>query len=120
MDSFGDAPAVLQSPVQGYIVSNQFGAVGASQAFTVSAEKPDSFSFTVNPNGNITSWSVNFDLSIDGQNWTTLMTHTNTNPGAGKIVASGAQKFLAAYVRFNCTELVLGSGTSITALAAAR
>lgn len=56
-----------------------------------------------------TAWSVTLEGSLDGTNWTTLMTHT---------AADGSSQFAdslpVTYVRVNVVSLTLGGATDIT------
>lgn len=57
-----------------------------------------------------TSWTVLLEGSLDGVNFTTILTHNATD---GSTVVSGSTLSPYLYFRSNCTALSLGSATSI-------
>lgn len=69
------------------------------------------FALQVKATGTVTSWTVIAEGSLDGTNWTTIVTHTNAS-GDGAIVTNSTA-FPALYYRTRCTAIVLGSGTNI-------
>jgi hypothetical protein len=60
-----------------------------------------------------TSWSVTLDVCLDGQNWTTLLTHSSAD---GSVIFDAAGK-PSNWIRVNVGALTLGSATDIVARA---
>lgn len=56
-----------------------------------------------------TSWSVTVDVSLDGSNWTTVLTHNATDGSVASVVDKPG-----AWIRINVGSLTLGSATAIT------
>lgn len=71
------------------------------------------FSIQVVPTGVVTSWDVRLEGSLDGVKFDTILTHTNSSPGADKLVVSGATLAPVLYFRSRCEALVLDEGTDI-------
>ena len=64
-----------------------------------------------------TSFSVAFQGSNDGENWTTLLTHTNTD---GRVTfATDAIPRPCRHFRINCTAVTLGPASKLIATAVA-
>ncbi len=65
--------------------------------------------------GTVTSWTVDLQVSIDGNagHWTTILTHTKVANGDGQLVSSSP--FLATSFKVVCSALTLGVGTNIKA-----
>jgi len=59
------------------------------------------------------TWTVNMEGSLDGNNWTPILTHTNTNPGNGLIESTGAGFFPCRFRRINVISLSLGTAAAI-------
>lgn len=60
-----------------------------------------------------TSWDVKLEASIDGVNFTTVITHTQVDLD-GTVKWSGANHFPAPFFRSRCAAVVLGGATDIT------
>lgn len=60
-----------------------------------------------------TSWTVHVDVSVDGTNFQSLYTHTNSDPGDGGVKWGPVGHYPALYFRTRCSALVLGSATNI-------
>ncbi|GAC1501935.1 MAG: hypothetical protein NVS1B10_06430 [Candidatus Saccharimonadales bacterium] len=73
-----------------------------------------SFALSVAATGAVTSWSVVLEGSLDGINYTTILTHTNTT-GSGVTLFSGASFYPCINFRSRCTAIVLGTGTNVVA-----
>lgn len=71
------------------------------------------FSLQVNKTGAVTSWDVVLEGSLNGSTWTTILEHTNTTPGDGKMMSTGALLTPVLYFRTRPVSLVLGGGTNI-------
>jgi len=67
------------------------------------------------PSGSITSWTVTLDGSLDGVNWTTLITH-NATIGSTSWETTGKP---CTSVRVNVSALSLNTAPSITVTAIA-
>lgn len=63
-----------------------------------------------------TSWTVNLEGSLDGTNFTTILTH-DTEIGDKNVIWLGANRSPVLYFRVNVASLTLGSATSITVVA---
>ena len=60
-----------------------------------------------------TSWDVRCEGSLDGTNFSSILTHTNTT-GDGEVLWSAANQSASFYLRSRCAGLVLGvSATDI-------
>lgn len=95
--------------------SDTFTAVATGATQTLSAPCK-SFSIATKGTGAVpTSWTILLEGSLDGTNWTTVLTHNNTTPGDGKLLASGTALTPVLYMRANCTAVVLGTATNIVA-----
>lgn len=57
-----------------------------------------------------TSWTVLLEGSLDGVNFSTVLTHNATD---GSTVFSGTALNACKYIRSNCTALSLGSASNI-------
>lgn len=69
--------------------SKTFSATG----FDVAAGSTDctagpmrSFALQAKKTGSVTAWILTLEGTIDGVNWDTLLTHTETAPGDGKLI----------------------------------
>jgi hypothetical protein len=92
-----------------------FVASGASATQSLHNFPKKYYTFAVTATGAVTSWSANLEVSLTGNDgeWSVAMTHTNIT-GSGQIITS-INPIPSTYLRINCTALVLGPGTSITA-----
>ena len=59
-----------------------------------------------------TAWSVVLEGSLEGTNFTTILTHTDTT-GNGKVLFSGTTVYPSLYFRSRVVSLTLGSATNI-------
>lgn len=59
--------------------------------------------------GSGATWIVNLEGSLDGNNYTPILTHTERSPGDKQIVSIGAGAFPCRFRRVNCVALSLGS-----------
>ena len=97
-----------------------FAATGAGTTYDLVRRTSDTFALAVKKTGSVTSWTVLLEGSLDGTNWTTLLTHTNASPGDALIIAPTAGvRTPVNYLRLNCSALTLGTGTAIVATFAA-
>lgn len=72
------------------------------------------FTLQVTSTGVVTSWTVVLEGSLDGTNFTTILTHTDVI-GNGVVVFIGASTASCLYFRSKCTAIVLGAGTNVIA-----
>lgn len=93
--------------------------VGASGSKTSSAQPFRYYTLVVKATGTVTSWTVLLEGSLDGTNWTTLVTHTNAAPGDGLAIFETTAPQPVTYVRLRCSAITLGAGTNVVATALA-
>lgn len=96
--------------------SNQdtFTTTGNGALVDVSAQSMSRFGIQVKGTGATpTSWTVVLEGSLNGTDFSTLLTHTNITPGHGLILHSGAMVLPVLYFRARCSALSLGSATNI-------
>jgi hypothetical protein len=82
----------------------------AGTARDVSAQGMSRFGLQVKQTGTVTSWTVDLQVSLDGTNYVTVMSHTKAGDGDGAIIWTGAEPRPALYFRSNCSALTLGGG----------
>ena len=91
---------------------------GASNGATVNVDQSmdGTFSLSVNETGGAaTSWTVVLEGSLDGTNWTTIITHARTD-GVGVMKwPADAIRRPVRFLRSRCSAVVLGAATKITA-----
>lgn len=90
-----------------------FTAPGNGTVVNVLATPRKVFSLQVNKTGAVTSWDVVLEGSLNASTWTTILEHTNTTPGDGKLVSTGALLTPVLYYRTRAVALTLGGGTNI-------
>lgn len=79
----------------------------------VSAQGFSRFSIQAKQTGTVTSWTVEVQVSLDGTNYATILSHTKAGDGDGGIVFSGPNQYPALYFRASCTAITLGGGTNV-------
>jgi hypothetical protein len=89
------------------------GAAGATR--DCSAQGMSRFSLQVKQTGAVTSWIVDLQISLNGMDWITVISHTKAGDGDGAIVFTGTTTYPALYFRANCSAIVLGGGTNVVA-----
>ena len=105
----------VYSPDGEYAVqTTTFTATGSGTTIDVSDDPLSKFSLTVVPTGAVVSWTVVLEGSINGSNFTTILSQTNVI-GSGITVFSGNSLSPCLYFRVRCSALVLGLGTNIVA-----
>ncbi len=62
-----------------------------------------------------TSWTIVLEGSLDGVNYTTILTHNNTDLSDGEVFWTGAVLYPCRYFRARVTALTLGGATSVDA-----
>jgi hypothetical protein len=98
----------MQSVIKSY---NGLATVAAQPAIAI-PDSARSFALEVSiPSGAITAWSVALEGSLDGVNWTNLITHT-ANIGSTQWAVDKP----CTFVRVNVTALTLNTAPSISAI----
>jgi hypothetical protein len=92
--------------------SDVFTATGNGVTVDVSAQGMSRFAMQAKATGAVTSWTVLFEVSLDGTNWVTLLTLTNVEDG--QIVYTGAVFHPSLFFRSRCSAITLGGGTNVT------
>lgn len=72
------------------------------------------FTLSAKATGAVVSWTVVLEGSIDGVNYTPILTHTNL-VGSGVSVYMGVLAAPVLYFRTRCSAIALGLGTDVTA-----
>lgn len=95
--------------------SDTYAATGTGAVLSATARPLKSFALAVKGTGAApTSFTVLLQGSLDGTNWTTILTASNITPGDGQVQwAAAGIATPAIYFRTNTTALVLGSATDI-------
>lgn len=93
--------------------SDVFSAPGTNGTVVdVSAQGMGRASLQVVQAGGVTAWQVDLQVSLDGVNYVTVISHTQAE-GSGAIVFSGANHFPGLYFRARCVSIT--GGTNLTA-----
>ena len=95
--------------------SDTFNGTGSGTVVDVSAQGFTKFNLQVKATGPVTSWTVKLTGSLDGTNFSPLITHTNVAPGDGLTIGLAANAAPYLYFRAECTALVLDGGTNVVA-----
>jgi len=104
----GTAPAETRS--------DTFVSAGNGQTIDTSLNPLSVFSLNVKGvNGIPVSWQVVLEGSLDGENWTTILTHTQLI-GLGLTISSGSNSDPSLYFRSRCVSVVLGTASAIEAI----
>jgi hypothetical protein len=91
-----------------------FVGVGVGPAVDVSDRPVRSYSIQVSGvGGSLTDWSVELQTSLDGINFSEIMTHDNISYLDGDVLHSGANIAPALYFRAEVKSLTLGAATSV-------
>lgn len=93
--------------------ADTFTGTGNGTTVDVSAQGMSKFSMQVKMTGTVTSWTAILEGSLDGTNFSPLLTHTNADPGDGLMMSSGPAAFPCLHFRTRCSALTLGAGTNI-------
>jgi hypothetical protein len=93
--------------------SDQFTASGVGATRDCSAQGMSRFALQTKQTGTVNSWTIDLQVSLDGTNWVTLISHTKAGDGDGAIIYSGPNLYPALYFRANCSALSLGAGTNV-------
>lgn len=97
--------------------TDTFTGVATGTQVDVTVAPLKSFGIAVTAAGGVpTLWTVLLEGSLDGSNWSTLLTHASGGTGLGVTVWSGAALTPVLFLRSRVTALTLGVATSITVL----
>jgi len=103
----GTAPAETRS--DNFIVAGNGGTIDTSLA------PLKVFSLNVKGvGGTPTAWAVVLEGSLDGVNWTTILTHNQLTP-LGQTISSGSNNDPSLFFRSRCISVTLGTASAITA-----
>lgn len=92
-----------------------FTTTSNGTAQDVSAQGFSKFALQVVQTGTVTSWTVVVQVSVDGTNYVTILSHTKAGDGDAAIVFTGPNHYPALYFRASCTAITLGGGTNVVA-----
>lgn len=96
--------------------SDTFTSTGNGTAVDVSTRPMRKFGLQVKGTGATpTSWTVVLEGSLDGTNYTTILTHVNGTNADGAVVWSSAVETPCLYFRARCSALTLGGATNVVA-----
>lgn len=95
--------------------SDTFTATGNGTTVDMSAQAVQNFGLQVKEAGTVTSWQVDLEVSLDGTNFVSVLSHTKASDGDGAVLFSGANRYPALYFRARCAALTLGGGTNVVA-----
>lgn len=95
--------------------SDTFTGTGAGTAVNSADLGVSHYALQVKQTGTVTSWTVQLQVSLDGTNYATILTHTKAGDQDGGIVFSGPNRYPALYFRANVSALTLGGGTNVVA-----
>jgi hypothetical protein len=95
--------------------SDTFTTTANGTAVNVADVPVGHFGLQVKQTGTVTSWTVVLEVSLDGTNYATVLTHTKTDNGDGAIAFSGPNKYPALHFRARCSAITLGGGTNVVA-----
>lgn len=95
--------------------SDTFTATGDGVTVDASDHPLQSFGLQVIGTGDTPSaWTVALQVSLDGTNWVTLLTHSSADSDPiGSFVSNGANLAPSLYLRSNVSALTLGPATNI-------
>ena len=100
---------------QFYHYSQTFTAAGDGAIHDLRINPCQTFSVQVGATGGTpTLWNVVLEGSLDGTNFSTILSHTSANLGLNSIIGTGNQVFPCTYIRIKVVTLTLGIATSIT------
>lgn len=103
----------LPTAAPGLNRSDSFTGVASGSTLAATSAPVKSFSIAVKGTGtSATTWNIVLEGSLDGVNFTSILTHTNTT-GDGVTLSSGTAKSPCLYFRSRVTALSLGSATNV-------
>lgn len=98
--------------------SNTFTAIGNGTTLDVSSRPLSSFAIQVNRTGGdaTTTWTAVLEGSLDGINFTTILSHSNISPGVNSVLYSGSTLSPSRFFRCRIDSLSLSSAVNIVCL----
>jgi len=101
-------------------MAENFSTTGVGTPLDMSLSPQNQYSMQiVVPSGVPVAWSVVLEISLDGTNWVTILTHTSVANGIATIVFFTGNPAPASWMRFRVPTLLLGTSPNITAYALA-
>lgn len=98
--------------IEGVRFRDTYTAVRVGRTIVVDAILPSRFAIQVKGSPDpLSSWTVTLEGSLDGTNFTTLLTH-NSGDGSVVFMADSASPKPVRYLRVNVSALTLGPATS--------
>lgn len=92
------------------IITHVFSAVGSSSIVDAYDNPLSKFSIQVIKTGSVTSYSVVLEVSLDGVNFTQVLSHTNLSDPSVSLF-TGAQSAPSFYFRVRCTNIETAGGS---------
>lgn len=92
-----------------------FTSTSPGVTFDASLAPCKSFALQIKKLGLVTSWSVVLEGSLDGAEFSQILSHSSSSNSDGSMEWSGQLESPCLYFRSRCTALVLGAGTNIKA-----
>jgi hypothetical protein len=99
------------------VATRQPGDTATGGSLTLLLDPATSFGMQVKGTGAAaTAWNVVLEVSLDGTNFATLLTHASADADSdGGIVWSGANASPVLYARSRLVSVTLGSATNVVA-----
>jgi len=109
-----DQPAIVVQSTPNFATrSDTFAAAGNGITVDRSASPLSKYGIQVKGTGAVpTSWDVRLDGSLDGVNFTEILSHVGA-VGDGQMVWTGALDSPCLYFRARCASITLGTATNI-------
>jgi len=96
--------------------SDTFTATGNGTTVDCSLNPRSEFSLVVKALGAVTSWTVILEGSLDGTNFTPILTSSGILSAVdGLLITVGSNRYPVLYFRNRLSALTIGAGTSVTA-----
>jgi len=107
--TIGSGAAPAETRIDTFIIA------GNGQTIDTSLSPLSVFSLNVKAvGGTPIAWVVLLEGSLDGENWTTILTHTQLT-GLGQTISSGSNSDPILYFRSRCVSVSLGTASAIKA-----
>lgn len=111
------APAYADSEPY-YLTASTVQASGAFTISTMNASQHPLKFYSIQVKGvgaAASAWNISIDGSLDGTNFYTILSHTNTGASDGAVVTSSASAAMPMlYIRAKINSVTLGSATGLT------
>lgn len=92
--------------------SDTYSGTGTGTTVDVSLQGFSRFAIQCKQTGTVNSWTIVLETSLDGTNFSTLLTHTKASNLDGGVVWFTVMA-PSLYFRSRCTAMDLGSGTNV-------